>query len=171
MIKPDKKLRELTAVLESGKKESILDAIRTLKEGEALEGAIAVLAAFYDNSLDKMLNKTIESFFNDIKYQAASREVIAEIRKPWKSSTISMLISSCWQSGLDYSEYLADIATIYLDADYATAIECMTVIEESAGRSGRKEKDDIIRLIMESASAHTHEKSPLTSELVLILQR
>ncbi len=171
MTKPDKKLRELTAVLERGNKESILDAIRALKEEEPLEGAIALLTAFYDTSYDKMLQKTIESFFNDIKYQAASIEVIAEIRKPLKNNTISMLISSCWQSGLDYSEYLTDIAMKYLEADYATAIECMTVIEESVSKAGRKDKDNVIRLLMESSPAHTHEKSPLTSELIGILQR
>lgn len=171
MIKPDEKLRKLTAVLDSGKKESIIDVVRSLKKEEPPVGAIALLVAFYDASYDKVLQKTIESFFNDIKHKTVRKEIIAEIKKPWKSNTISMLISSCWQSGLDYSEYLADIATIYLKADYVTAIECMTVIEESAGRSDRKTKDDIIRIIMESSSAHTHEKSPLTSELIGILQK
>jgi len=171
MLKSDKKLRELSAVLERGNKNDILDAILALKEGEPLEGAIALLAALYDSTYDKLILKSIESFFNDIKYQSASSEVIAEIHKPWKANTISMLISSCWQSGLDYSVYLRDMAAAYLEADYATAIECMTVIEESVSRSNRKDKDDIIKLVMESPLAYSHEKSPLTSELISILQR
>ena len=42
---------------------------------------------------------------NDLKDQSVSKEIITEIRKPFKPSTIRMLVSSCWQSGLDYSEY------------------------------------------------------------------
>ena len=67
-----------------------------------------------------------------------------------------MLISSCWQSGLIQNTW--PILQRFILKDYVTAIECMTVIEESAGRSDRKTKDDIIKLIMESSSAHTHEK-------------
>ena len=48
-----------------------------------------------------------------------------EIRKPWKDDTISMLVSSCWQSGLDYSEYSMDFAKVFLKGDYVTAIECL----------------------------------------------
>ena len=44
-----------------------------------------------------------------IKDQSVSSEIITEIRKPFKQATISMLVASCWQSGLDYSEYSADM--------------------------------------------------------------
>jgi hypothetical protein len=171
LARSDKKLRELAAVLEKGNKSVILETVRFLKEGEPFEGAIALLAAFYDSASDKSLLKSIESFFNDIKYQSATSEVITEIHKPWKANTISMLISSCWQSGLDYSGYLADMAAAYLEADYATAIECMTVIEESVIRADRKVKDDIIKLVLDSPLAYSHEKSPLTGELISILRR
>ncbi|MCK7536379.1 MAG: hypothetical protein MZV63_38065 [Marinilabiliales bacterium] len=60
-------------------------------------------------------------------------EIIAEIQKAMESTTQSaMLVSSCWQSGLDYSDYSADFAKVFLKGDYATSIECITVIEESA---------------------------------------
>jgi hypothetical protein len=47
---------------------------------------------------------------NDIKDKELCDEIIAEIKKPRKSSTVSMLVSSCWQSGLDYSAYSRDFA-------------------------------------------------------------
>ncbi len=84
--------------------------------------------------------RIIEDFLNDLKDQSVRTEVIAEIRKPWKANTISMLVSSCWQSGLDYSDYLADMAKVFLEGDYATAIECMTVIEESVQEQQQEKK-------------------------------
>ena len=82
-----------------------------------------------------------------------------------------MLVSSCWQSGLDYSDYVTDMARIFLEGDYATAIECMTVIEESVKNSSRERKDEIIRILEDSYPANTNEKFALTRELITILER
>jgi hypothetical protein len=82
-----------------------------------------------------------------------------------------MLVASCWQSGLDYSEYTGDIAEIFLEADYATAIECMTVIEESAKFNTREQKDKIIKFLKNSSGGFTHEKIALTQELIEILEQ
>jgi len=170
VIRSDKKLKELKAALAKGNKAFQIDAIRSLRDKEPFEGAIGLLVSFYDTNNDKSILRSIEDFFNDIKYQSASNEIIAEIRKPWKNDTISMLVASCWQSGLDYSEYMADIANIFLTGDYATAIECMTVIEESVPGSSREEKDRIKKIIEESSLAYSREKSPLTHELISILE-
>ena len=77
---------------------------------------------------------------NDLKDQTACEEVIKEIRKQWKADTISMLVSSCWQSGLNYSDYSLDLAKVFLKGDYVTAIECLTVIEESVHELSRPKK-------------------------------
>jgi hypothetical protein len=171
MIKSDKKLKELAALL--NKKDLILvsEAIGLLREEQPFEGAIGELTAFYDKTEDSRIRKTIEGFMNDLKDQAAGREVINELRKPWKADTISMLVSSCWQSGLDYSEYSSDFAEVFLKGDYVTAIECLTVIEESVHELSRDRKDEIIRIIENSHLAHENEKKPLTLELYAILAR
>jgi hypothetical protein len=171
MIKSDKKLKDLAAIL--SKKDLILvsEAIGMLREEQPFEGAIGELTAFYDMTADYRIRKTIEGFMNDLKDQAAGREVINELRKPWKSDTISMLVSSCWQSGLDYSEYSSDFAEVFLKGDYITAIECLTVIEESVQELNRDRKDELIKIIENSHLAFENEKKPLTMELFAILAR
>lgn len=171
MIRSEKKLNELAGILKKGNALFMARAIKSLRGEEPFEGAIGLLAEYYDNSSDEGISGLIEDFFNDIKHQSARPEVMAEIRKPWKQDTISMLVSSCWQSGLDYSEYTGDFAAVFLEADYATAIECMTVMEESAKLNTREQKDDIIEIIKSSSRAFTHEKTALTHELIGILER
>ena len=63
------------------------------------------------------------------------------------------------------------MADIFLRCDYATAIECMTVIEESAGKTTREKKDEIIRMIEERPLSVANEKSALTLELISILEK
>jgi hypothetical protein len=167
----DKKIKELAAILRKQDTAIITDAIKTLRDEEAFEGAIPLLASYYDQCSEKSVMKTIEEFFNDLKDLSARTEVISEIRKQWKPKTISMLVASCWQSGLDYSDYLGDMARTFLKADYTTSIECMTVIEGSIQNSTRARKDEIINLIMESPQAFINEKNALVHELITILER
>ena len=171
MIRAGKKLRELSAILSNRNKVQVSEAIKMLREEEPYEGVIGLLASFYNETEEESIQKTIEEFFNDLKDQSVRPEVIAEIRRPWKSNTISMLVASCWQSGLDYSDYLVDMAKVFLKGDFATAIECMTVIEESVHNSSRERKDEIINILMESSLSYINDKSPLSLELITILER
>lgn len=171
MIKSEKKLKDLLVLLNKDNNILINEAIGLLRDELPFEGAIGAIVSYYDRCDDFAVRKTIEGFMNDIKDQLASTEVISEIRKPWKDDTISMLVSSCWQSGLDYSEFSTDFACVFVRGDYITAIECLTVIEESASELTTVVKDEIRKIVAESSSAFSHEKKSLTDELMAILDR
>jgi len=171
MIRYEKKLIDLSSVLNKDNNILISEAIELLREEQPFEGAIGLLTSFYNKTDDYSIRKTIEGFMNDLKDQSASKEVIDEIRKQWKADTTSMLVSSCWQSGLDYSDYSLDLAEVFLKGDYITAIECLTVIEESVHELSRERKDEIIKIIEESPLSLVNEKRALTMELISILGR
>lgn len=171
MKRSDKKLKELSSVLRKNNSGAVIQSIRLLRDEEAFEGAVGLLAEYYNHCTDKSVGSAIEDFFNDLKDQSVRPEVIAEIRKQHNPKTISMLVASCWQSGLDYSDYLTDMTRIFLKADYATSIECMTVIEGCVQNATRPRKDELITLIMESPFAFMTEKNSLAHELIGILQR
>jgi len=136
-----------------------------------IEGVVGLLTAFYDQSDEFTVRKTISGFLNDLKDQSVCEEMIKEIRKKWKADTISMLVSSCWQSGLNYSQYSLDLAKIFLKGDYVTAIECLTVIEESVDELSSARKSEIIKILDESPVSEINEKKGLTIELISILER
>ena len=171
MIKSEKKNKELADILQKDNNTVIAQAIETLRQEKPFEGAISLLTAFYDKTDDFSVRKSIAGFMNDLKDQSATKEVIEQIRKKWKSGTISMLVSSCWQSGLNYSEYSIDLVRIFLEGDYVTAIECLTVIEESAHELSVSGKKEIIKILEESPVTQITEKQSLTLELISILER
>jgi len=170
MIKSGDKLKDLTLLLSKDNTLLISEAIGILRDEEPFEGAIPLLSLYYDKTEDKIVRKNIEAFMNDIKDQSVTKEIIAEIRKPYRQSTIAMLVSSCWQSGLNYSEYLKDLAEIFLSSDYITALECFTVIEESVHVLTRKKRDEIISIIDDYPHSQRNEKEKLVHELVDILR-
>jgi hypothetical protein len=171
MIKSDKKIKELDEILNKDNNIVITEAIELLRQEKPFEGAVGLLTAFYDKTDDFSIRKTIAGFMNDLKDQTVCQEVIEEIRKRWKSDTISMLVSSCWQSGLNYSDFSLDLAKVFLREDYITAIECLTVIEESVHELSKVRKDEIIKMLKESPVSQINEKKALTHELISILER
>lgn len=171
MIKSEKKLKELVTVLRNDNNILVSEAIGLLREEQPFEGAIGILTSFYNNSDDRSIRKSIEGFMNDLKDQSASSEIINEIRKQWKVATTSMLVSSCWQSVLDYSEYSTDLTEVFLRGDYVTAIECLTVIEESIHKLSNEKKNEILKIIDESPAGIKNEKTELRLELLSILKR
>ena len=171
MIKSEKRFKELNEILNKDNNIVITEAIELLRQEKPFEGAIGLLTAFYDKTDDFLIRKTIAGFMNDLKDQTVCYEVINEIRKQWKSDTISMLVSSCWQSGLNYSDFSIDLAKVFLVGDYITAIECLTVIEESIQQLNKSTKDKIMKMLEESPVSHIAEKKELILELIAILER
>ena len=169
MIRSGKKLKGLASILKKDDNILISGAIELLREEQPFNDAIGLLTSFYDQTDEYSIRKKIEGFMNDLKDQTATEEVINEIRKKWKPATISMLVSSCWQSGLNYSDYALDLIKVFLEGDYVTAIECLSVIEEFSSDLTRQTKDEIIRTLEENPIPTANEKSTLLLELKTIL--
>jgi len=171
MIRSEKKLKVFAEILKKGNTLLIIEAIELLRLEKPFEGVAGLLTALYDRSDEFTIRKTISGFLNDLKDQSVCAEIIEEIRKKWKADTISMLVSSCWQSGLDYSDYSLDLARIFLKGDYVTAIECLTVIEASVDELSSSRKSEILKILEESPVSEINEKKGLTLELISILER
>jgi hypothetical protein len=171
MIRSEKKLEQLSRILEKKDNLLIAEAVRLLRDEPPFEGAIALLAEMYNRTEDQSVRKSVEEFMNDIKDQSACNEVITEINKPWKPQTLRMLVASCWQSGLDYSEFLNNLAVIFTQSDYLTAIECFTVIEESAEQIADEKLIELTKIIKEGSINETEDKKKLSVELIKVLSR
>lgn len=171
MIKTEDKLKKLAEVLEKGTSKSGCKAIGLLREEPPFKGVISLLASFYNSTDDFQIRKAIEEFFNNLKDKAVAEEVIIELRKQLKPDTLCMLVSSCWQSGLDYSDYVLDFAEVFLRGDYVTAFECLTVIEESVDDLSSSKKDEVLAFLEKFPVSPGSEKAALSSELLLILKR
>lgn len=169
MTSNERKLKELGAVLDQNNTLRISRVIRDLRNEPPLPGAITLLVSHYDRCNSKQVRQLISEFMNDMKDQALCGEVAAEIKRDHHKDTLQMVTSSCWQSGLDYSDYCLDFADLFIDSDYMTALECFTVIESSVFRLSDEKKKLLIEKIRRGSSVIADEKSALSAELIAIL--
>jgi len=170
MISPQNKRKELEHILSRDNFVKISESIRILRDETPFSGAIGLLVAYYNESGNIHVKRLISDFLNDLKEQSLCGEVVAEIKKDIKPETLRMLVSSCWQSGLNYSGYTSDFADLFISGDYMTAIECFTVIESSVQNLSGQEKVSLIKQIREGASGNIGEKGALAMELISVLE-
>ena len=169
MTSSQNKRKELEHILSNENFVKITGSIKMLREGSPFRGAIELLVAYYNKSDNSSVKRLIREFLNDLKDQSSCEEVIAELKKEMKPETLTMLVSSCWQSGLNYSGYTSDFAGLFLAGDFMTAIECFTVIESSVHNMTRREKDSLIKQIREGSTG-IGEKTALALELISMLE-
>ncbi len=171
MIKSDKKLTELKKIIDGGRQVEIEEMISNLRDREPFEGVLKLLAGFYDTTGNERLRLHIAHFFNDLKENSVRSEVIAAMENVTHPETVTMLVSSCWQSGLDYSEHAVKLAEIYQKGDYYTSIECFTVLDTCSVLISESDKALIIKSLTESLSLSDSPKQLLTKELISVLGR
>ena len=169
MKESGKKLKELAAKLNDKNTNVISSVIISLREEEPFYGAIRILTEVFDRSDDLTVKGLIRNFMNDIKESGTRPEIISEIRKSYKPETICMLVSSCWQSGLDYSQYAEDMMKVFLSGDYMVSLECLTVIEESLHNIPEKMKNEMITYLEQNKGKINNERHALVNELISIL--
>jgi hypothetical protein len=170
MITQENKRKELEHILSRDNFVRIVEAIKMLRNESPFGGAIGLLVSYYDESNNNSIKKLIKEFLNDLKDKAFCIEVVAEMKKDIKPETLRMVVSSCWQSGLNYAGYSSDFASLFITGDYMTAIECFTVIESSVPTMTRAKKDEIIKMIRERPVSWTKEKEALALELISVLK-
>jgi hypothetical protein len=170
MIKSEKKLKELIGKLNDKNINTVSSSITALRDEEPFSGAIRLLTEVFDKTEMISLKQIIRNFMNDMKESEARPEIITEIRKPYKPETISMLVSSCWQSGLDYAPYASDLLTLFLQGDYIVSLECLTVIEESLHNIPTGRKNEMLVYLEENKGEAVNEKSALINELLSMLR-
>jgi len=170
MISSENKRKELEHILNKENFVKITEAIKQLRDESPFGGAIGLLVSYYDGSDNSSIKRLIKDFLNDLKDQSSCGEVVTEIKKDIKPETRRMLVSSCWQSGLNYAGYSDYFADLFVSGDYMTAIECFTVIESSVENISQDEKNVIIKIIREGSLTEISEKKALVLELISILE-
>jgi hypothetical protein len=170
MILSEKKIRELNEKLVSKNTILISETILSLRNEPPFRGAIGILAGFYNNSEDKEIKDHIRNFLNDIKEPDARIEILSELKNKYTNDTIAMLVCSCWQSGLDYADYAINFAEVLIKGDFLTALECFTVIEESAMNISTPVKRQIIDLLEMNIEGFNTEKAKLSMALISALK-
>ncbi len=169
-MKEDNKIDELLInKLHSADTSIVIEALKKIKERSTVK-VIPHLLNLINENTQPIIKKDILQVICDIKEREAVPVLIREISKRDFGTDTSDVISTFWQSRLDFSEYLSTFIRIFIKEDYQTAIEAFTVVEESICRIDMETQKDCLNILKSSVNKISDEKRPLYKEMVILLE-
>jgi hypothetical protein len=117
------------------------------------------------------VRKGIIEILNDLKIQAATSEIINAIKNSKSQDIQKILLTSIWQSGLDYSAHLEIFVDLFISGNFEIAFEAFTIIDNMDCNIDSQNIDILINKLKFSASDIGNEKADLLVELVRVIQQ
>ena len=165
------KIAKLLADVQSGvpaKVTAALDALQVSGKDSIVEPLIRAIKLQTD---EENIAEIIE-FLSSLKSTSASKEVMACLKNPELADLKIQILSTIWNSPLDYSEYLAEFVHLAVRGDFSTILECLTILENL---NGPFEEADILesQLLLKAyyeGNARDAQKDPLMDEIALLVK-
>lgn len=157
------------SILRSGNAAAIIETIGEIREN----GTITILPEVFEVMLDTEDDEVMEactSLLNDLKNAEAVSYLVAALKNQRFRPIRPMLVSSCWQSGLDYHTEVPLFARFLLREDYATAIEAFTVIENSIGDLSDDEIVQLTSTLNAGLQEASDNKKKLIREMLAVIR-
>jgi hypothetical protein len=114
--------------LKSNDEQLALKAITKLKKGGDAAFIPEILTALRDTS-EIGIESAISQMLFDLKDLDAVEEVVTQLSNPEFLDIRVIMLSACWQSGLDLSHRLPDFITVASTGSYMECLEVLTVVE------------------------------------------
>ena len=164
-----KKDTEIIKGLQSKNETVIIETILKLRNTGHIIYLEDVFKA-YSNDFQESTKKVFLEFISDIKTGEATGYIVSFIKNLKNEDDIALFTSCCWQSGLDFHNYIDFFIDLIIGSNYQVSIEVFTVIENCMHNL---ENDVINRQVIKlknSIKNVQNKKKPLLVELIKTFQ-
>jgi len=156
--------------LKSTSETDILDVVKIIRnEGQAeyLPDLINLLATTQHSSV----KHAIENLFYDLHDQSAAAAIINLIAQTTDEKIKQILVSTCWQSRLNFKNDIQIFVDLVLFDSYLIAIEAFSVIENIFDDLTSDNRKKIAIFVKSKMSNIEQEKKALIAELLHLLEQ
>ncbi len=157
-------------------KSNIPSKIKSALEGLKIVGEPSILNQIVtqlDPKGPSEKNTLILEFLSCLKDQKARIVMIDLIREKDLQTLQQLILSTLWNSPLDYTEYLDVFVDLAIKGDFMVTLECLTIIENLEGPFSEKSVMEAQVLLGEYAESNPDkgsQKGVLMSEIALLIQ-
>jgi len=126
------KIKQLIDELNSGNQAKISASLKALQANGDISILEPMIALLMTEISDKTRAEIIE-FLSALKDSDAVDEIIRILKDSTYLPVRQELLSTIWNSPLNYSYYLPEFVEIAVEGDFMEALECLTIIESMSG--------------------------------------
>ena len=163
------KIANLLADIQSGqasKTTTALDALQVVGDESVIEPLILEMGK--GNATGEILE-----FLSSLKNTPAKAKIMECVLNPTLKAQQQLVLSSVWNSPLDYSEYLSTFVKLAVSEDFMTTLECLTIIENLEGPFEEQsvlESQLFLKEYLDGEYPKTKEKNQLISEIAILIK-
>lgn len=113
-----------------------LKKINVALDSLQVHGDVSILEDLFEiafNQTDAAIIEAIKEFLSSLKNSDAQTVVMDLLLKTDDLERQKFILSTIWNSPIDYSEYLDEFVQLATEGDFLVALECLTVIENLDG--------------------------------------
>ncbi len=125
------KIAETIVDLKSDSQAKMLGALKileTIGDKTVLPDLIDVL-----RKKEVIVSKAILELIANIQDQEITEDLVEAIRNEKEANIAQQLLTTIWNSKLDFSAYLAEFVSLATEGDFLQALECLTILENLSG--------------------------------------
>ena len=171
--KQNQKIQKLIEDLNTGEASKISSALKSLQ----VNGDVSVLRPLVEllkNDLSHETEVEILEFLGDLKATNTIDEIISIIKDDLFIGQRQQVLSTIWNSTLDYSSFIAEFVEIACEGNFMEALECLTILENLEGPF---EEHRILECqlhlkdyIEDTVTAKDPQKAQIMSEIAILIK-
>lgn len=126
------KVKAILKDINSGDSKKIIAGLKALKvNGD--DHVILPIAEVWNKGVAPKVETEIITFLGDIKSRKSSQFIMDILLNKDFNAIHLPLLTTIWNSKVDYSEYLVEFVSLSVQYDFMIALECLTIIENMEG--------------------------------------
>ena len=151
--------------LQSSDSVKVVEALEELRvSGKTSD--IPILLEILHLSHNQEIRSKIVSLFANLKEKEAIPLIIEAIQNQKYAPELKVLVSCCWENGLDYSNYLSVFVDLLINSDFLVAFEAYTVITNMTSVIDQNKIDMEIEKLDQAMHATTEDKKVLMLDVI-----
>ena len=166
------KIKQLIDELTSGNQAKISASIKALQaNGDVtiLEPMVGILLS----DISTKIKGEVLEFLSSLKDTSAVDEIMRILKDSNYLKVRQQLLSTIWNSPLNYSYYLPEFVEIAVEGDFMEALECLTIIENLEGPFEERhvlESQLHLQEYAKDTEAKDPKKAQIISEIVILIK-
>lgn len=157
--------------LKSNDEAFALKAIEKVKKGGDATMINDLLTALAETT-EVGIESSISQLLFDLKDKNAVEEIVNQLKDPAFADIRVIMLSACWQSGIDMSHRLPDLITVVSTGSYMECLEVLTIAENLEEISNQEMLEiEIIRLKSLLSESDTPENDEMIFSIIEVLEK
>ncbi|MBI1286425.1 MAG: hypothetical protein GC178_02495 [Flavobacteriales bacterium] len=147
-----------------------LAAIEKVKKSGDASLVPAILNALA-NTKELAIENALSQLLFDLKDKNAVEELVNQLSNPEFATVRVLMLSACWQTGIDLSHRLPDFVTVACTGNYVECLEVLTVIENwEAIKDQEMLENETIRLRSYLSESDTPENDEMIFSILEVME-